>query len=102
MHRIDRVLERTSPRIGLSATLGDMSLAADFLRPGGGATVAIIESKSGSHELKILVKGYEEPRVVKVQPQTEPTETADDENDEEPATPRQIDRKSTRLNSRHK
>src|SRR3546814_12708814 len=60
------------------------------LRPGGGATVAIIESKSGSHELKILVKGYEEPRVVKVQPQTEPTETADDENDEEPATPRQI------------
>src|SRR3546814_18175137 len=88
MHRIDRVLERTSPRIGLSATMGDMSLPADFLRPGGGATVAIIESKSGSHELKILVKGNEEPRVVKVQLQTEHTETADDENEAAPPTTR--------------
>jgi Lhr-like helicase len=30
MHRIERVIGRRVPRIGLSATLGDMGLAADF------------------------------------------------------------------------
>ena len=34
MHRIEVKLGRSIPRIGLSATLGDMSLAAQFLRPG--------------------------------------------------------------------
>lgn len=64
MHRIERVIGRTVPRIGLSATLGDMSLAADFLRPGKGPEVAMVESKASGNELKILVKGYEEPLVV--------------------------------------
>lgn len=64
MHRIERVIGRTVPRIGLSATLGDMSLAADFLRPGKGPAVEMVESKTSGNELKILVKGYEEPLVV--------------------------------------
>lgn len=68
MHRIERVTRRTVPRVGLSATLGDMSLAADFLRPGGGPAVALVESKSSTSELKILVKGYEEPLVVRPEP----------------------------------
>lgn len=68
MHRIERVIGRTVPRIGLSATLGDMSLAADFLRPGKGPAVAMVESKSSVNELKILVKGYEEPLVVRPGP----------------------------------
>lgn len=68
MHRIERVLGRTAPRIGLSATLGDMSLAADFLRPGNRLGVAMVESKSPGNELKILVKGYEEPLVVRPDP----------------------------------
>lgn len=68
MHRIERVIGRTVPRIGLSATLGDMSLAADFLRPGKGPAVAMVESKSSGNELKILVKGYEEPLVVRPDP----------------------------------
>jgi ATP-dependent helicase Lhr and Lhr-like helicase len=46
MHRIEQSLGRTVPRLGLSATLGDMRLAADFLRPGKGAEVTIIDSKS--------------------------------------------------------
>lgn len=81
MHRIERVIGRTVPRIGLSATLGDMSLAADFLRPGKGPAVAMVESKSSGNELKILVKGYEEPLVVRAE-----------ENEEapEPMTPAQI------------
>ena len=65
MHRIERVIGRTVPRVGLSATLGEMSLAAEFLRPGGGSAVAIVNSKSEGNELKILIKGYEEPLVVR-------------------------------------
>ena len=81
MHRIERAIGRFVPRIGLSATLGDMSLAADFLRPGNAEGVDIVESKSDGVELKILVKGYEEPRVIK----------ADDEDDEREAiTPAQV------------
>jgi ATP-dependent helicase Lhr and Lhr-like helicase len=81
MHRIEHSLVRTVPRLGLSATLGDMRLAANFLRPGRGAEVTIIDSKSSGGELKILVKGYEEPLVVKAE---------DDDEDAEPITPAQV------------
>ena len=37
MHRIENSLGRFAPRIGLSATLGDMRLAADFLQPSNAA-----------------------------------------------------------------
>lgn len=87
MHRIERVLGRTVPRIGLSATLGDMSLAAGFLRPGGAAGVALVESKSSGAELRILVKGYEEPLVVRLEAAAKGGE---DEEEEEPVTPAQV------------
>ncbi len=101
MHRIERVIGRTVPRIGLSATLGDMSLAADFLRPGKGPAVAMVESKSSGNELKILVKGYEEPLVVRPDPVAalganldveDPDQLKDLEPEEppEPVTPAQI------------
>jgi len=80
MHRLDVAIGRTVPRIGLSATLGDMRLAADFLRPGAGEQVALVESKSSGAELKILVKGYEEPAVVK-------HEASKEEAEQEPVTP---------------
>jgi ATP-dependent helicase Lhr and Lhr-like helicase len=90
MHRVERAVGRTVPRIGLSATLGDMSLAAEYLRPNKGGDVALVVSKAGATELKILVKGYEEP--VSVRPQMEqraplePTEVAldEDEGEDEP------------------
>jgi ATP-dependent Lhr-like helicase len=59
MHRIEVALGRTVPRIGLSATLGDMGLAAQFLRPDG--SVAIVDAASASGQLLILIKGFEEP-----------------------------------------
>lgn len=65
MHRIERTLNRQVPRIGLSATLGDMRLAGGFLRPGGEPTQ--VNSESDDSELKVLVKGYEEPLVVQVE-----------------------------------
>ena len=84
MHRIEHVIGRTVPRIGLSATLGDMSLAAEFLRPGKGSAVAMVESKSSGGELKILVKGYEEPLVVRA------SHGAGGEGDEEEEAPEPV------------
>lgn len=63
MHRVDVTLNRSVPRVGLSATLGDMGLAAEFLRPGNAPKVTLVVSKSSEVELKVLVKGYEEPLV---------------------------------------
>lgn len=63
LHRIESAVARKVPRIGLSATLGDMSLAGTFLRPGG--RPELVESRSSGAELKVLVKGYEEPPAVK-------------------------------------
>ncbi len=92
MHRIEGAIGRGVPRIGLSATLGDMTLAADFLRPGKGRGVALIESKATGVELKILLKGYEEPRVV-LSPEQMPqgADGIDEEGEErEPVAPAHI------------
>lgn len=62
MHRIEVALGRKVPRIGLSATLGDMGLAAQFLRPD--SPVAIVDAPSTNGELLILIKGFEEPAAV--------------------------------------
>lgn len=67
MHRIETVVRRRIPRIGLSATLGDMRLAAEYLRPGAGADVTIVDGGSTHAELRILVKGYEKPAAVEPQ-----------------------------------
>lgn len=61
--RIERIVERTVPRIGLSATLGDFSRAKEFLRQGNGAGVELIESKGTGQELKVLLRGVLEPAV---------------------------------------
>lgn len=59
LHRIDAVTGRAVRRVGLSATLGDMGLAAEFLRPGGGDEVVILESASGGATVHLQVRGYE-------------------------------------------
>ncbi|RYY02264.1 MAG: DEAD/DEAH box helicase [Gammaproteobacteria bacterium] len=58
MNRIELATNENIPRIGLSATLGDMSLAATFLRNQTPNKVLVIDSKSGNQELQILVKGF--------------------------------------------
>lgn len=58
MHRVETGCGRRLPRVGLSATLGDMRLAAGFLRPNDEAQVEVIESKGGGQELKVLIKGF--------------------------------------------
>lgn len=71
MHRIDLATGTPIPRIGLSATLGDMGMAAEFMRPGHGPQVDILNAKSTGNALKILVKGYEEPGPVLLAPEDE-------------------------------
>lgn len=58
MHRVDLAARRSCPRIALSATLGDMDAAADFLRPGHGAEVVQIVSDEAQVELKLQLRGY--------------------------------------------
>lgn len=81
MHRVESVIHRSVPRIGLSATLGDMRLASDFLRPCKGDDVVLVQSKTATGEIKILVKGFEEPLVV---------EQEDGDEQPEPITPGQV------------
>lgn len=48
-------------RIGLSATLGDMRLAAEALRPGGGDAVRLVEGRDEGNGIRMQVRGYVRP-----------------------------------------
>lgn len=58
LHRLDVVAGRKIRRIGLSATLGDMGLAAEFLRPGAGEQTIVLESRSSGAMVHLKVRGY--------------------------------------------
>lgn len=58
MQRVENASGSKVARVGLSATLGDMGLAADFLRPFGGGRVKKIVAKSEGGTLKLLLKAY--------------------------------------------
>ncbi len=58
LHRLEAALARRVARVGLSATLGDMGLAADFLRPRRGGGVRIVVSNESGQEVRLQVRGY--------------------------------------------
>lgn len=58
LHRIEVAIGRRVRRVGLSATLSDMSLSSGFLRPGSSEEVKIITSRAAAQELKIQLRGY--------------------------------------------
>jgi ATP-dependent helicase Lhr and Lhr-like helicase len=58
LHRIEVVVKRRVRRAGLSATLGDMGLAAEFLRPGYGERVKQIVSSASGQEIRLQIRGY--------------------------------------------
>jgi ATP-dependent Lhr-like helicase len=61
LHRIELAIRRQIPRVALSATLADSSQAAEFLRPGNGASVTVIDgSKEDRAELLMQLRGYAE------------------------------------------
>lgn len=79
LHRLDTVLGRRVPRAGLSATLGDMRLAAGFLRPGDADAVTLVVSQAAGQELRLQVRGYRE-----LPPQLDEAAVADREAAGEP------------------
>ena len=58
LHRLELCLGHRVRRVGLSATLGDMSLGAAFLRPGGKDQVETIESTASGQEIRLQIRGY--------------------------------------------
>jgi ATP-dependent Lhr-like helicase len=65
LHRVELALRRRIPRIALSATLGNMTVAAEFLRPRHGHRTRLIVSRDDGQELKLQLRGYlaTEPRM---------------------------------------
>lgn len=61
LHRLECQLARRVQRIGLSATLGDMLLAADFLRPGQGHAVHVVASAGEKRHLQLALKAVCQP-----------------------------------------
>ncbi len=61
LNRIERMAGRRIPRVGLSATLADMRIAAGFLRPLDSSNVKILQSASSGQGLKLQLRGYIEP-----------------------------------------
>lgn len=62
LHRLEAQLGRRVQRIGLSATLGDMGLASDFLRPRHGDAVHIVAAPGEKRSLQLAVKAILQPR----------------------------------------
>lgn len=58
MHRCELAAGVPVRRVGLSATLGDMAIAAQFLRPAPAAPVEMIVSSATAKSMKVIVKGY--------------------------------------------
>jgi ATP-dependent Lhr-like helicase len=58
LSRLEFVLRRRVPRIALSATLGDMELAAEFLRPGKALPCEILVSNESRQEVRLQMRGY--------------------------------------------
>ncbi|WP_263408941.1 DEAD/DEAH box helicase [Terriglobus tenax] len=64
LHRLECAAGRRIPRAGLSATLGDKTLAATFLRPGSGDKVFTVDAGGEGYVMKLAVKGYVDGQVV--------------------------------------
>lgn len=60
LHRIEYACDEWIPRVALSATIGDLEICAEFLRPRASKDVEIVDPDQDGQGLKLLVKGYEE------------------------------------------
>lgn len=61
LHRVEEAGGRRVPRVALSATLSDFAAAAEFLRPGDGAQVAVVSTAEPGGEIRLQVRGYLTP-----------------------------------------
>ena len=60
--RLELAIRRRIRRIGLSATLGEMGLAKEYLRPEEPDAVMLLDSKSDNQELKVQIRSYVQKR----------------------------------------
>jgi len=58
LHRVELAIRRRVPRIALSATLGDMTLAAEFVRPGAPERVTLISATGEGAQVRLQLRGY--------------------------------------------
>ncbi len=58
LHRVELCVTRGLPRIALSATLGDFTAAAEYLRPGHGTAVEVVSSDDDAGEIRLQLRGY--------------------------------------------
>ncbi|SHM70908.1 ATP-dependent helicase Lhr and Lhr-like helicase [Pseudomonas asturiensis] len=82
MQRVEQVADRQLPRVGLSATLGEMSLARKFLRPSQHQPMEVIESKSSGQDLQVQVRGYTLPPMIKLLSEQQTAEATDSKDGE--------------------
>jgi ATP-dependent Lhr-like helicase len=61
LKRLDQRLGRSPRRIGLSATIGDLGLAASWLRPSDPASVRIVNASGSQADLKLQIRGIKMP-----------------------------------------
>ena len=59
LHRVELAARRHVPRVALSATMGDMDIAARFLRAGKGADAKQVVDEDERQTVKLQVRGYE-------------------------------------------
>ncbi|MCG8273847.1 DEAD/DEAH box helicase [Aquamicrobium sp. NLF2-7] len=64
LRRIDGLSGTPARRIGLSATIGDLAVAARWLNPGQPDNVRVVESLADSPELRLQVRAYSDPEGV--------------------------------------
>lgn len=56
--RLEIAIKRSIRRVGLSATLGDMDLAREYLRPDNAGNVKAVIAQGGEAELLLQLRGY--------------------------------------------
>lgn len=83
LHRLEVAAERKIPRIGLSATLGDKSLAAEYLRPGFASSVETIDAGNEGYELKLTLKGFSDSFRVHQEPRNDDSEAPEQSTEDE-------------------
>ncbi|RMR24870.1 DEAD/DEAH box helicase [Pseudomonas amygdali pv. ulmi] len=83
MHRVETVVGKKLPRVGLSATLGEMALAREFLRPGQGQRMDEIISQTSGQDLQVQVRGYTMLPMKKLAANLQMVVTKDNDNDQD-------------------
>lgn len=58
LDRVELAARQRIPRVALSATIGDLALAGEFLRPARPGSVLLISSDDDGRELRLQIRGY--------------------------------------------